>query len=267
MTKSLSQDVQDVQDAARSRRALGFPRLARCLVSLTIALLAVGAVASSGAAQDGALIGQVTNANGMPLPGAEVRVGSVDGVAVTGNDGVFRVSGVPSGLYYFGVRQLGYHPIAQMLTYDGSDTLRVTLERVTATKELDTLKVQAQEDARWERTMRRYDIALSAARSGNVVTGEDIDQRNPVWTSDLFQTMPGFLVVGSGGGAQVVGSRDRCSPAVYLDGLYSPGTRVNDVAPQFIDLLVSYSSSATVPAEFQDIRANADCGTVAIFTL
>lgn len=256
-----------LRDTARDTRGNRFPRLARFFVPLSAIMLAVSASPSQAAAQDGVVYGRVINVDGRPLVGAEVRVGKVDGVTMTGDDGTFRVKGVPTGLYYFGVRQIGYKPVAELLNYDPGDTLRVTLERVKAVKELDTVKVQAREDARWERDLRRYDMAISAASVGNVVTAQEIDQRRPIVTSDLFLAQPGFLVVGAGGGARVVGSRARCSPAVYLDGLYSPGMRVNDVAPQAIELIVSYRGSSMVPSLFQDIRADPTCGTIAIFTL
>ncbi len=57
------------------------------------------------------------------------------------------------------------------------------------------------------------------------------------------------------------------APAVYLNGTYSPSRRVSDIAPRFIELMVSCRSSAWVPPQPKDIRANSECGTAAIFTI
>ena len=72
---------------------------------------------------------------------------------------------MPTGLYYFGVRKTGYHPATDLLRFAGGDTLDVVLDRVAATKKLDTVQVQARADAAWEREMRRFASGASMPRA------------------------------------------------------------------------------------------------------
>jgi hypothetical protein len=230
-----------------------------------VALLAL--CAAPAAAQDGVLYGRVTSEDGVPLSGAEVRVSVLNAAVRTDANGQFRIPGVPSGLYYFGVRQVGFHPAADLLRFSNGDTLDIVLEPVEATKKLDTVTVQARADAAWERDLRRYAAALEAARFGTVFTEQDIRDRNPIWTSDLFQTQAGFRVVGGGGSAVVYGSRSNCLPGIFVDGQLVRGMRVNDITPTFIKLMVIYRSVANVPPQYQDARVNSNCGTILLFTL
>ena len=218
-------------------------------------------------AQPGVLVGRVLTDEGAAIAGAEVRTSFTQEVVRTAADGSFRVPGVPSGLYYFGIRQEGYHPVTDLLRFSANDTLQVFLERVVASRKLDTLQVQARSDAAWERDMRRYGLAIEASAMGTVLTEQDIARRNPIWTSDLFLNMNGFSVSGGGGAARVFGSRSQCLPALFLDGQFAPAFRVNDIAPAYIKLLITYRGASTVPAQFQDPRANTNCGTIALFTL
>ncbi len=232
-------------------------------VALLATVLLAGA--SSAFAQGGTLVGRVTDEAGVPVPGAEVRVGGVAGTTQSDQDGAFRVTGVRVGLFYFGVRRVGYRPASDMLRFSGNDTIDVVIDRITP--DLDTVKVQARADASYERDMRRYDFAVEAARFGDVITDGDIASRKPVWTSDLFQTMAGFRVNGMGSRARVSGARASCSPVIFIDGFATPGFSINDISPHLIKLIVAYRSASSVPPQFQTVRGNSNCGTIVIFTM
>jgi hypothetical protein len=232
----------------------------RVRVLLTTLLLAVGATPLL--AQG--LVGRVSDESGAPISGAEVRVGGVGTIGRTDASGWFRVADAPLGLMYFGVRRLGYRPVAELVRLAAGDTVDVVLETLRA--ELDTVRVQARADAAWERELRRYSLAVESARFGTVVTESDIATRRPVWTSDLFLTMGGFSVRGSGPSARVLG-RAGCTPTIILDGLPAPGFNVNDIPPSAVRLLVAYRSFALVPSLWQGPNSNPNCGAIAIFTL
>jgi len=211
------------------------------------------------------LVGKVTDESGTPIQDADVQVGTVRGRFTTDADGWFRVTGVPTGLYYFGVRRIGYRPAADLLRFSSGDTLDVRLERISP--ELDTVKVQARADANWMRELRRYELAIEASRFGTVISEDDIAKRRPIWTSDLFATLAGFTVSGGGAMARVVSTRGRCVPTLFLDGQIARGFSVNDIEPSFIKLMVVYRSANIAPAQFQVLSGNPNCGLIAIFTM
>lgn len=209
-------------------------------------------------------VGRVTDADGQPVADADIRVGGVTSLGRTGLDGWFRVADAPTGLLWFGVRKLGYRPMADLIRLSPGDTVDVVLERIGP--ELDTVKVQARADAAWEREMRRFSQALDAAHFGDVMTADEIERRRPVLTSDLFRTMVGFRVVGAGGGVAVVG-RGNCRPLIIVDGIPDGYMRVNDILPQNIRLLITYRSFAQLPSLFQFPTANRDCGAIVMYTM
>jgi len=242
-------------------RGRSVARALRC-AWMALVLLSLSAVVAPVTAQG--LIGRVTDDAGDPVIGADVRVGGVGTIGRTDGNGWFRVPDAPLGLMYFGVRRLGYRPVAELVRLTAGDTIDVVLEALRF--ELDTVRVQARADAAWERELRRYSLAVESARFGTVVTESDIATRRPVWTSDLFNAMGGFTVRGSGPGARVLG-RGGCVPTIVLDGLPAPGFNVNDIQPMAIRLLVAYRTFTLMPMQWQGPNNNPNCGAVAIFTL
>lgn len=244
-----------------------------CLLSGALVLIAFAArpsvaeaqgVVSRTAAETRGLVGRVTDDAGDPVADAEIRVGGVLTIGRSGLDGWFRVPDAPTGLMWFGVRKLGYRPAAELVRLSPGDTVDVVIERIGA--ELDTVKVQARADAMWEREVRRFEQAIDVARFGTVVTADDIARRQPIVTSDLFQTMAGFRVLGSGGSATVVG-RGNCQPFLVVDGMPAAALRVNDLLPQSIRVLIAFRSFAQLPAQLQFPTANQNCGAIVIYTL
>jgi len=258
--------TNSVRERAALRPARRGARDAVALLALTmLGVMLLGLTLAAPAWAQTVLVGKVSDESGAPIQGADVQVSTVQGRFTTDADGWFRVTGVPTGLYYFGVRRIGYRPAADLLRYSSGDTLDVMLERISP--ELDTVKVQARADANWMRDLRRYELAIDASRFGTVISEDDIAKRRPIWTSDLFNTQPGFMVSGGGAMARVLSSRGRCTPILFLDGQVARGFSVNDVAPSFIKLMVVYRSANNAPAQFQVLGANPNCGLIAIFTM
>ncbi len=233
----------------------------------TRAMLASAAllVAPTLAAAQATLTGRVTDESGAPIAGAEVLVNKFSDGVLTDSDGMFTVPNVSYGLYYYGVRKNGYRGSADLLRFKQGSTLGVMLEEIGADK--DSVKIQKRSDAMLDRELRRFALAIEASRFGNVITEEDIVNRSPLFTSDLFLTQPGFVVIGSGNASRVVGTRARCIPTVFLDGQVARGFNINDMSPQFIKILIAYRSASTIPAQLQLIDGNPNCGVIAIFTV
>jgi hypothetical protein len=208
-------------------------------------------------------VGKVVDDAGAPVPDADVRVGGMESMARTGFDGWFRVPDASTGLQWFAVRRVGYRPVVELLRIAPGDTVEVVLERIAA--DLDTVRVQARADAIWEREMRRFSQAVEFARFGRVITATDIEQRQPIVTSDLFIGIPGFRVLGGGGGARVVG-RSNCEPSLVVDGMPMPGMQVNDINPLTIRLIITFASFSLIPSQYQFPTTSRNCGAIAIYT-
>ncbi|HEU4749085.1 MAG TPA: SusC/RagA family TonB-linked outer membrane protein [Gemmatimonadaceae bacterium] len=94
----------------------------RVLWSLAIAFLVCPAVA---AAQASATItGRVTeSATGAPVPSAQIRVEGTTLGALTGPDGTYTISGVPTGAQFISTRRVGFAPERAAVTASAGQTL------------------------------------------------------------------------------------------------------------------------------------------------
>ncbi|MCU0648927.1 MAG: carboxypeptidase-like regulatory domain-containing protein [Gemmatimonadaceae bacterium] len=238
----------------------------RWLVGVLGAGLLMTVPVTGSSAQGITIVGSVTDEEGMPIAGAEVRLGAKDKSVLTDEEGRFRMSGVAIGLQYIGARRIGFLPAADLVRITASDTIDFKLDRIG--QRLDTVRVQRRADAAWERDLRRYEFAIDVARQGNVITDRDIEQRNALWTTDLLQTQLGFRVIGNGPTARVVSSRANCAPTIFLDGLPLVGFNPNDIMPNTIKLMVGFPNVGQLPAQLQlpSARVNPNCGVLAIFS-
>ena len=226
--------------------------------------VAAGLVLADVASAQLPMVGRVTTQGGRPIDGAEVRVGSQRTRFFTDSLGYFRVPDVGDGLVSFGVRRLGYLPIAELWRVRPGDTLDIALE--PAALGLDTVRVVAELEEEWERSLRRYGIMLRDARLGSIITASDIANRQPQWLSDMLVGQVGFTVIGNGTGAQVLG-RARCRPNVFVDGQFAMGFSLNNVQPGAIRLMVLYRNFTALPSQLQLPFADRRCGGIVIYTL
>ncbi len=228
----------------------------------TITALLSAAVPATARAQL-TLVGRVTNESGLPIAGAEVRVSGKRSRALSDSTGHFRVVDVNSGLVYFGVRRVGFRPVADLMRVMGGDTLDVVLEALPAM--LDTVVTQSEVDGQWERVLRRYGVMLEDARFGSVITARDIVERDPQWMSDMLQGQVGFTVVGNGSAAEILG-RSRCRPNMFVNGLFAMGFHLNNMQPGAIQLMVLYRNFTALPSQLQVPMADRRCGGIVIYT-
>jgi len=119
------------------------------------------------------------------------------------------------------------------------------------------------------------------ATAGVFLTREEILERRPLLTTDLFKTLPGARVLEGLEPAVYLraglrpgfgGTDGLCGPTVYLDGiLYERGGRgsksslLNRIAqPDQIAGLEVFSNSATTPLQYKE--QGSDCGVILIWT-
>lgn len=251
------------------------PRILKSAVTIAVGALGVLSLTAA-AAQDArsVLAGRVVDEAGAPMAGVEVSVtGSSAGrktlEATTDASGTFEIPVAANGLYSLGIRSPGRYPIAELLQ-SAAGTPRTgrqyVLEKVVVGEDTDSTKLYNKIDATWTWQMRRNSSAVNAARHGFVIGLEDIETQRPNWTSDLLFNTQGFRVIGNGAAARVVGSRARCMPVVFINGLEAGDFRVNDIPPSDIELLVLFRGSTAVPSQFRLAR-DTRCGLIAVYTL
>jgi hypothetical protein len=117
-----------------------------------------------------------------------------------------------------------------------------------------------------------------ASGMGIYITRSEIEERRPMFVSDLMRTVPGVAVEAAGSGTRplvTVGrarARD-CVTQIFVDGFLVnkrvPGgiddIRLDDVvSPGSVEGIEIYRGMSTVPAEF--INADAACGVIAVWT-
>lgn len=72
------------------------------------------------AAPENILTGRVVDNNANPLPGVVVSLPDLKAGTVSGNDGYYRLAGLPKGKYLVEVRLLGYAAITRLVNIDGT---------------------------------------------------------------------------------------------------------------------------------------------------
>jgi hypothetical protein len=224
---------------------------------------------------DGLLRGVVVAAgSGRPL--ANAQVGITDGAWTTANDrGEWTLDAAPMGTRVLQVRAVGYYP--QRIAVDvASGAQSVTTALPTMQSVLDTVRITS---SRLTRVTRGFDERRRGG-NGRFLTQEDVVRRHPLVTSDLFHTVAGLQVEQASD--PIEGKRvlmrgtfsDRCSPAIYIDGIYMSDLSADDidgmVRPDEVAGIEIYAGS-WVPAQFTRGlagigRLGEACGSIAIWT-
>lgn len=190
--------------------------LAAPLIALALALAAPSALL----AQQGAVSGQVTDAStGQPVSGAQVFV--VDGQAgtLTGEDGNYRLTGVPTGDQQIRVQVIGFQNQTRSVQVQSG-------QATTANFQLDVSAVSLQDvvvTATGERQQRELGNAMSS-----IDAGETVENTNPTDFTDLLSGNATGVTIQTGSGsvgtASTIKIRGNSSlglsttPIVYVDG-------------------------------------------------
>ncbi len=174
-------------------------------VKLFFSCLIFLAFTSLGFAQQQTITGTVTDANGMPLPGAQVKVLGKDIFDVTDFDGKFTLENVEVG-DQFEVSFLGF----QTKEFDITDTNKYVVELQEDTSQLDEVVVVGYG------TQKKRDLTGSIA----TVDSEEIE-KTP--TSNVMQSLQGKV-----SGVQIVSDgTPGDSPTVRIRGLGTYGDATN----------------------------------------
>jgi len=193
----------------------------RSLLAAPIVALAVALAAPSPLpAQQGAVTGQVTNAQTLePVSGAQVFV--VDGQAgtLTDADGNYRLTGVPAGEVQIRVQVIGFQSQTRTVSVQAGQTATANFELQVSAVSLQDVVVTAT----GERLQRELGNAFST-----IDAGERVENANPTDFTDLLSGNASGVTIQGGSGsigtASTIKIRGNSSlglsttPIVYVDG-------------------------------------------------
>lgn len=137
----------------------------------------------------------IAEADGAPIPGAEVLLERDSLRTETDRDGIFRFDAVTPGEHVIRVRRLGFRDRSEPITVPVGALVDVTLTLATEPVELQEIVVVVRSPVLakagfYERQKQGY--------SGEFMDRAKIERRNPDDVTDLFQNMRGLRVVYGG---------------------------------------------------------------------
>ncbi len=143
------------------------------------------------AQQTGSIAGEVSEENGLPIPGVQLTIPAASRSALTGSDGSYTISDVPAGSPVVLVRRIGVRPVTDtvMVSAGAAATLNVTMHEDPLN--LAAVVVTATESPRTRLTTSNATTVLSAA---------DVAMAAPRSTTEELRYVPGFTRVESSGG-------------------------------------------------------------------
>lgn len=262
-------------------RSTPVPTIVRPSV-VALAAVALLAARAASAQEPGTLVGVVTNLNGIPVKGAEVRILKYALRAVTNDSGVYIFDAVPPGKLVVEARRIGFKPDEERVTVDPGKRKQLDFEMEGIPEQLDSVMIrEAGGNGRLAEFWNRRMIGVGA-----FITRQDLDKRRPYRPSDMLRTITGVRVL-SGENAMerptivmgrnsVTQQRSRvnsgpqlggdCKITYYVDGMYvMPGTfHIDDLSPSAIEAVEIYRGPAEIPARYR--QRETACGLIAIWT-
>ena len=232
--------------------------------SLWGTLVAIAAIGSPLAAQQGTITGRVTDsATKQPLPGSSIQVTQTGAVVAVRGDGRYIITGVTPGNYDLRVIAIGYAAQRKSVVVNANQTTALDFALASVPYTLEELVTTA------TGVQRRLEIANSVAS----IRADSLTQTQPISNmSDLLQArtagisvLPSAGTVGAGTRIRIRGANSLSlsnEPVMYIDGVKvnssssssSLGTggqapsRLNDLNPDEIENIeiVKGPSAATL---------------------
>ena len=234
--------------------------------ALALSVPALGQSPSPVNANGGTVTGVVGDSSNVGIVGATVMIRGGTTVAVSADDGAFRLTGVPLGPQTLIARRIGFRPDTLAVTVRGDSAVTVRLRLRSSAQQVAPVIITAGRTRYTGRLAGFYERRERG--NGRFFSAADIDRRQPRLVSDLLRTVPGVRV-GTQNGQNIVTFRGRnCAPLVWLDG--SPATAgyldVDLFQPSTLAGIEIYSGQATVPAALTWLRGKSNCGVIALWT-
>jgi len=221
--------------------------------------------------------------SGTALEGAEVSVAGIPGTYLTDSDGRFTVPSLPPGARQLEVSLMGYAARTDSILVPPGSLMSIEVDLAIEPIPLDPLTVSVE--------ARNLDLELARFyerrnwEPGVFLTRENIEERHPGATVDLFEGIPGVRVVREGirhrvalTGNRAISfqhdpSKEPCYPAVWIDGILMRRTEHSNshgdlptldemVSPHDIAGLEIYQSTARIPVQF---NVQGACGVIVVW--
>lgn len=241
----------------------------RHIVSSFLITLAFAVPAS---AQKGASItGLAKDSLNQPVANAEIVARPGGRRTRSDSAGRFTLSDLDGGNYTVSARKFGYNPVTWDLTLAKNGHTEITLDLGNPLASLDTVKVTASREC----PPRTLDGFVCHRRNGGglFLDYTDIDDKEPLYTADIFRNIKGFRVearYGARGGfpiyVPVVTTGPGCLISI-VDGMEaSAANRIPDI-PQNISAMEIYFKKDSVPKEYVRYTNMRPCVVVAYWTV
>lgn len=236
-------------------------------ISLSL-LLALASAAHSASAQPATATvrGRVASfVTEEPLAGALVSIADTELEARTDPEGRFVLAGVPVGVHSF--RVLHDNTVSDRLEVrvdpERGDEIEIEILLDVDVMPLPPLRVSV--DAAPRGKLAGFYHRRERA-SGVFFTRQQIEDRDPRRTSDLFRGLPGIRVSRFGPGSSSVAiarGPTACPIEYFLDGIRVGSFEVDAVPPEVIDGIEVYRGPSEVPPQF---RRRLSCAAIVIWT-
>ncbi|HXD23915.1 MAG TPA: carboxypeptidase regulatory-like domain-containing protein [Gemmatimonadaceae bacterium] len=233
--------------------------------SISTAILLVGGTGPGRAV----ISGTVTARGGQPVAGAQVAIAGTPSVVETSAAGKFTLGGLPAGTQEAVVRKLGFAKVSQIVHLNSANPTNISVVLDPATV-LGTVRVVGQ----METGLTKIGfLARKQLGRGWFLTPEQIADKNPNQTTDLFRLAPGMNMINTTGGryltsTSTIGSTSDGCINVFIDRArfdqFQPGD-VDDAIPTAdLGAVEYYQRPSDVPTEF-DVPGKS-CATLIVWT-
>ena len=185
-------------------------------VLLAIALCPIGETA----AQTYFISGSVSDADGEPVPGANVVVKGTRQGATTNRSGLFAISDAPNGEQVLVVSFLGYRPVEQTITVSAQTPRIEIILSESAIYILDEIVVEEEGYAIDRTTATRTNTRLQdLPQSVQIINGDLVEDQGLTYLTDALQNVSGVSPFSEYLDFNMRGFRTTGDAAVKQDGL------------------------------------------------
>ncbi|MXW64020.1 MAG: TonB-dependent receptor [Bacteroidetes bacterium SB0662_bin_6] len=157
-------------------------------VAVCLCMLWILAGTNAVRAQDGAVAGRVTGAEGDSLPGVNVVLLETTYGDATATDGTYRIQAVPAGAYRIQASSIGFATEIRQIEVMADETILVDFV-------LEPIAIESREIV--VTTTRRTADARNIPASVSVLTADDLIVRNVLALDDALQYVPGVQLTGN----------------------------------------------------------------------